>query len=29
MTVEKITFFESKLRPSGAEYTALAQSELS
>ncbi len=29
MTVEKITFFESRLRPSGAEYTALARSELS
>lgn len=29
MTVHKITFFQSRLKPSGAEYTALAESELS
>jgi 2'-5' RNA ligase len=29
MTVQKITFFQSRLKPSGAEYTALAECELS
>jgi len=29
MTVQKITFFQSQLKPSGAEYTALSESELS
>ncbi len=29
MTVRKITFFESRLKPTGAEYAALAEDELS
>ena len=29
MSVQKITFFQSRLKPTGAEYTALAESELS
>jgi 2'-5' RNA ligase len=29
MTVQRITFFQSRLKPSGAEYTALAECELS